>query len=192
MPTKALYCVCEQKMLPQFLTENYPLEKHLFLVPKFSLSSIGFYPETSRTIWVLIWAGFNFSILTYGCYAEFYYGVHYLSIDVMTALDALCPVASSIMSLFKVFFIWWYRAEFATLIDRVRDLTAADCTPPKLHIKRQLFTIATRLTALVLFFGTCTNSAYSLRPIILNTLRYMNGEEWIYDTPFKMMYVSLL
>uniref|UniRef100_A0A1B0GFW6 Odorant receptor n=1 Tax=Glossina morsitans morsitans TaxID=37546 RepID=A0A1B0GFW6_GLOMM len=163
-------------MIPQFLRDDYPLEKHLFLIPKFALRLIGFYPESKLNTPLLCWAFFNFLLLGYGSYAEFTYGIHYLTIDMQTALDALCPVLSSIMSFIKIFFIWWHRSEYKHLIEEVRRLTAAQSSRKNVHIKRKFFTIATRLTALVLFFGFNTSTAYTVRLVISNTILYLNQQ----------------
>ncbi|XP_065358334.1 odorant receptor 24a-like [Calliphora vicina] len=179
-------------MLPKFLTQRYPLDRHFFLIPRFALSIIGYYPETVRTAKVQLWSFFNIAILVYGCYAEFYYGIHYLSIDIPSALDALCPVASSIMSFIKIFFIWWYREDYKSLIEKVRNLTAQQNTSSKVEMKKRYFTLATRLNALVLFFGFCTSTSYTLRPIVTNTFLYLNGKDIIYETPFKMIFPDAL
>lgn len=174
-------------MLPKFLTQEYPPEKNLYLIPRFTFRLLGFYPESKRTAMVQLWAVFNVLILSYGIYAELYYGIHYLSIDIPTALDALCPVATSIMSFLKLFYIWWYREEFKYLMEKVRKLTAEQKSASKEEVKRSFFTLATRLNALVLFLGICCSTTYSLRPIVNNTILYLNGKEIVYDTPFKMM-----
>lgn len=174
-------------MITDFLTQHFPMEKHLFLIPRFALKIIGFYPETRLTNWLKCWALFNILVLGYGCFAEFHYGIYYLPINIPTALDALCPVASSIMSFVKIFFIWWYRDEYKNLIDEVRRLTELQTGSEKIKIKRYFFTMATRLNALVFFFGFCTSTSYTVRSILLNTIRLSNGEDWSYDTPFKMM-----
>ncbi|KAI9586282.1 hypothetical protein GQX74_002129 [Glossina fuscipes] len=174
-------------MIPQFLRDDYPLEKHLFLIPKFALRLIGFYPESKLNTPLLCWAFFNFLILGYGSYAEFTYGIHYLTIDMQTALDALCPVLSSIMSFIKIFFIWWHRSEYKHLIEEVRRLTEAQSSMKNMHIKRKFFTIATRLAALVLFFGFNTSTAYTVRLVISNAILYLNQQDIIYETPFRMM-----
>uniref|UniRef100_A0A1A9WXT5 Odorant receptor n=1 Tax=Glossina brevipalpis TaxID=37001 RepID=A0A1A9WXT5_9MUSC len=175
-------------MIPQFLRDDYPLEKHLFLIPKFALRLIGFYPESKLNTPLCCWAFFNFAILGYGSYGEFVYGVHYLGIDMQTALDALCPMLSSIMSLIKISFIWWYRKEYKHIIEEVRRLTEAQSSMKKMRIKRKFFTIATRLNALVLLLGTFTGTAYTVRLIINNMMLYLNQESIIYETPFKMMF----
>ncbi|XP_073822080.1 odorant receptor 24a [Musca autumnalis] len=175
-------------MGPAFLKNTYPLNKHYFLIPRFALRLVGFYPETNWNGWVKLWAFFNISILAYGCYAELYYGIQYLSIDIVRAMDALCPVASSIMSFIKIFFIWWYREQYKNLIEEVRRLTEAQNSSRKQKMKRWYFTIATRLTALVLFFGFCCSTSYSIRPILTNTILYLNGKEIVYETPFKMIF----
>ncbi|KAM7351549.1 odorant receptor 24a-like [Cochliomyia hominivorax] len=179
-------------MAPRFLTQFYPLEKHLFCIPRFALGLIGYYPEQERTTKMQFWSLFNISILAYGCYAEFYYGIHYLSVDVPIALDALCPVASSIMSFIKIFFVWYYREEYKYLIEKVRKLSSEQNSSGKVQTKRKLFTLATRLNTLVLFFGFCTSSSYTLRPIISNIFLYVNGNEIVYETPFKMMFPEVL
>ncbi|XP_030384606.1 odorant receptor 24a [Scaptodrosophila lebanonensis] len=174
-------------MLPRFLTADYPVEQHYFLIPKFALGLIGFYPETERTLPVRLWSFFNFAILAYGCYAEGYYGIHYIPIDIATALDALCPVASSILSLVKVFSIWWYRDELKWLIGRIRVLSEQQQSDRKLGYKKRLYTLATRLNMLVLFFGFCCSTSYSVRPLIENSMRLLHSHDWLYQTPFKMM-----
>lgn len=176
-------------MLPRFLTSSFPMERHFFLVPKFALSLIGFYPEQERTWPVRAWSFFNFFILTYGCYAEAHYGIYQIPRNIGLALDALCPVASSILSLLKMIAIWWYREEFKSLIQRVRKLTEQQRSQRKLVYKQRYFTLATRLTTLLICCGTCTSTAYSVRHLLDNILRRKNGKDWIYETPFKMMWV---
>lgn len=176
-------------MLPRFLTALYPMERHYFLVPKFVLSLIGLYPEQKRTLPVRLWSFFNFFILSYGCYAEAYYGIHYIPINIATALDALCPVASSILSLVKMIAIWYYQDELKSLIQRVRFLTEQQRSERKLGYKKKFYVLATRLTTLLLCCGFCTSTSYSVRHLIDNVLRKSRGKEWIYETPFKMMWV---
>ncbi|EDW75532.1 uncharacterized protein Dwil_GK23908 [Drosophila willistoni] len=175
-------------MLPQFLTAAYPMERHYFLLPKFALSLIGFYPEQERTFLIRLWSFFNFFILSYGCFAEAYYGIYYIRINIVTALDALCPVASSILSLLKMCCIWWYREELKFLIQRVRVLTEEQRSERKLNYKKKSYTLVTRLTTLLLFCGFCTSTSYSVRHLLDNMLRKAHGKEWIYETPFKMMF----
>ncbi|XP_005181476.1 odorant receptor 24a [Musca domestica] len=175
-------------MVPNFLKNSYPLNKQYLLIPRFALRILGFYPESEWNVWLKSWAFFNISILAYGCYAELYYGIYYLPIDIVMSLDALCPVASSIMSFIKIFFIWWYREQYKQLIEEVRRLTEDQNTLRKEKMKRWYFTIATRLTALVLFFGLCCSTSYSIRAILTNTLLYLNGKDIVYETPFKMMF----
>ncbi|XP_001356484.3 odorant receptor 24a [Drosophila pseudoobscura] len=175
-------------MLPRFLTSSLAMERHYFLVPKFALSLIGFYPEQERTLGLRLWSFFNFLILAYGCYAEAYYGIHYISIDIATALDALCPVASSILSLLKMVCIWYYRDELKSLIHRVRTLTEAQHSERKLAYKKRFFTLATRLTTVLLCAGFCTSTSYSVRHLLDNVLRRAHGKDWIYETPFKMIF----
>lgn len=175
-------------MLPRFLTASYPMERHYFAVPKFALSAVGFYPEQERTLAVKLWSFFNFFILTYGCYAEAYYGIHYIPINIETALDALCPVASSILSWVKMASIWWYRDELKSLIERVRFLTEQQQrSERKLDTKKRFYTLATRMTFLLLVSGWATSTSYTVRHIGENVWRKAHGKEWIYETPFKMM-----
>ncbi|XP_017046125.1 odorant receptor 24a [Drosophila ficusphila] len=175
-------------MLPRFLTSSFPMERHYFLVPKFALSLIGFYPEQERTLPVRLWSFFNFFILTYGCYAEAYYGIHYIPINIATALDALCPVASSILSLVKMVAIWYYRDQLKSLIQRVRFLTEQQRSERKLGYKKRFYTLSTRLTFLLLCCGFCTSTSYSVRHLLDNILRRAHGKDWIYETPFKMIF----
>ncbi|KAM8717039.1 hypothetical protein ACLKA7_003847 [Drosophila subpalustris] len=175
-------------MLPRFLSSSYPMERHFFLVPKFALSLIGFYPEQERTWSLRAWSFFNFFILTYGCYAEAHYGIIQIPINIALALDALCPVASSILSLLKMIAVWWYRDEFKWLIQRVRKLTEQQSSKRKLSYKQRIYTLATRLTTLLLFCGFCTSTSYSVRHLTDNMLRRAHGKDWIYETPFKMIF----
>lgn len=171
----------------KFLNNDYPLEKHYLLVPRFALTLIGFYPETEWNYRVKSWAIFNVFVLCYSIYAELQYGISYLSTDISEAMDAFCPMASSIMSFIKIFFIWSYRDKYKSLIEDVRRLTEAQSSLWKQKMKRTYFTIATRLTALVLFFAMCTGLSYTIRPILMNIILYANGKSIIYETPFKMM-----
>ncbi|EDW03963.1 odorant receptor 24a [Drosophila grimshawi] len=173
-------------MWPRVLSSSYPMEAHYFMVPKFALSLIGFYPEQKRSWALLAWSFFNFSILTYGCYAEGAYGIQQIPINIGLALDALCPVASSILSLIKMLSVWYYRDEFKSLIDRIRQLTEEQHSDRKLGYKKSYYTLATRLTALLLLCGTCTSTSYTVRHIFENMLRLSHGKVWIYETPFKM------
>ncbi|XP_030387815.1 odorant receptor 24a-like [Scaptodrosophila lebanonensis] len=173
-------------MLLSFLTSSYPVDRHYFLVPKFSWKWIGFYPETERTWSVRLWSFFNFFVLAYGCYAEASYGIHYLSIDVATALDALCPVASSIVSLLKMVCLWWYMDDFKFLIQRIRHLSEQEGSPKKLQYKKKYYTLATQLASIVFFFGFWTSMSYSIRNLWVNLHRLQNDLDWIYETPFLM------
>ncbi|KAM7353700.1 odorant receptor 24a [Cochliomyia hominivorax] len=179
-------------MLPKFLTQMYPLKNHLFCIPRFALGLIGYYPEQVRTTKLHLWALFNITILAYGCYAEFYYGIYYLSIDIASALDALCPVASSIMSFLKLFFIWYYREEYKFLIEKVRKLTSEQNSGGKVQMKKKYFTLATRLNCLVLFFGFCTSTSYTIRALSSNLYLYLKGKDIIFETPYKMMFPEML
>ncbi|KAH8282987.1 hypothetical protein KR054_011399 [Drosophila jambulina] len=174
--------------LPRFLTESYPVERHYFAVPKFALKLIGLYPEQERTLAVKLWWFFNFFILTYGCYAEAYYGIHYIPINIATALDALCPVASSILSWVKMVAMWSYQAELKSLIQRVRFLTEEqNNSERKLDYKKKFYTKATRYAFLLLVSGWATSTSYTVRHLIDNVLRRAHDKDWIYETPFKMM-----
>ncbi|XP_018793472.1 PREDICTED: odorant receptor 24a [Bactrocera latifrons] len=175
-------------MLLKFLTQSYPTDKNVFLIPRFALRIAGFYPGDGNSRRMQAWLIFNFVVLVYGSYAEFMFGIHYLSIDVVRALDALCPVASSIMSVVKLAFLWWHREELDRLIKRVTELIAAQNSRLKLADKRRYFTIATRLSASVLFFGTTTSTLYTIRAGIVNYLSHLRGEEIPYETPFKMIF----
>ncbi|EDW64063.1 odorant receptor 24a [Drosophila virilis] len=175
-------------MWPRFLSSSYPMERHYFLVPKFALSLIGFYPEQKRTWALRAWSFLNFFILSYGCYAEAAFGIQQIPNNIALALDALCPVASSILSLLKMLAIWWYREEFKWLIQRIRKLTEQQQSERKLGYKRHCYTLATRLTTLLLFCGFCTSTSYSVRHLLDNILRHSHGKDWVYETPFKMIF----
>ncbi|XP_049310374.1 odorant receptor 24a [Bactrocera dorsalis] len=175
-------------MFLKFLSQSYPTEENVFLIPRFALRIAGFYPGDGNSRRMQAWLIFNFVVLVYGSYAEFMFGIHYLSIDVVRALDALCPVASSIMSVVKLAFLWWHREELDRLIKRVTELIATQNSRLKLADKRRYFTIATRLSASVLFFGTTTSTLYTIRAGIVNYLSHLRGEEIPYETPFKMIF----
>ncbi|CAD7000703.1 unnamed protein product [Ceratitis capitata] len=177
----------------KFLTQSYPTEKSLFLIPKFVLRIVGFYPEQEKsTIRRNAWTMFNLIMLIYGSYAEFMYGVHYLSIDAVRALDALCPVASSIMSVLKLSLLWWHRVELERLIRRVSVLTAEQDSRLKNNYNRRYFTIATRFSAALLCLGTCTSTLYTIRAALANYFSYVRGENVPYETPFKMIFPQTL
>lgn len=175
------------KMLLKFLTQSYPTEKNIFLIPRLALRIIGFYPEESSSRRRQAFLIFNWVILVYGCYAEFMFGIQNLSIDVVRALDALCPVASSIMSVVKVTFLWYHRAELNRLIKRVTELNAAQDSPLKSAYKHRYFATATRLSASLLFFGFITATLYGTRAGMINYLSYLRKDEIPFETPFKMM-----
>ncbi|XP_054084268.1 odorant receptor 24a [Zeugodacus cucurbitae] len=175
-------------MLLKFLSQNYPTEKNVFLIPKFALRIVGFYPGDSKSRLMHAWLIFNMFVLVYGSYAEFMFGVHYLSIDVVRALDALCPVASSIMAIVKLSFLWWHRAELNCIIKRVAELTAEQKSPLKSYYKHRYFTTATRLSAAVLCFGTTTSTLYTIRAAMVNYSSYLREEKIPYETPFKMIF----
>ncbi|XP_030242223.1 odorant receptor 24a [Drosophila navojoa] len=175
-------------MWPRFLTRSFPMNRHYFLVPKFVLTLIGIYPEQERSWPVRAWSFFNFFILAYGCYAEAAYGILQIPNNIVLAMDALCPVASSILSLLKMSAIWYYRDELKFLIQRVRTLTEQQQSDRKLEYKRRCYTLATRLTFFLLCCGFCTSTSYSVRHLVDNMLRRAHGLDWIYETPFKMIF----
>ncbi|XP_030079238.1 odorant receptor 24a [Drosophila hydei] len=171
-----------------FLKRSYPVERHYFLIPQMAMSAIGFNPEQERTWPVRAWSFFNFFVLTYGCYAEAAYGIKQIPINIALALDALCPVASSILSWLKMMAIWYYRDELKWLIQRIRKLTEQQQSERKLEYKRNLYTLATQLSFLLFVFGIGTSTSYSIRHLLDNMLRLSHGKDWTYETPFKMIF----
>lgn len=170
-----------------FLKRSYPVERHYFLIPQMAMSAIGFNPEQERTWPVRAWSFFNFFVLTYGCYAEAAYGIKQIPINIALALDALCPVASSILSWLKMMAIWYYRDELKWLIQRIRKLSEQQQSERKLEYKRNLYTLATQLSFLLVVCGIGTSTSYSIRHLLDNMLRLSHGKDWTYETPFKMM-----
>lgn len=173
-------------MYPRFLNHNYPLAKHLFFVTRYSFGLLGLRFEQEESSWLCsFWLIFNFVCLAHCCQAEFSFGWTYISSSPVDAMDAFCPLACSLTTLYKMACMWWSRREVALLMLRIRELTERERDEERVRLKRGYYRMATLLGMLIFTLGTINTCAFVLRSL---------WEMWSrrhgvfhYDMPFRML-----
>ncbi|XP_030560138.1 odorant receptor 45b [Drosophila novamexicana] len=176
-------------MYPKYLSSDYPLDKHLFFVTRYSFGLLGLRFERASTLWSTLWLIFNFANLAHCCQAEFSFGWHYMSTSPVDAMDAFCPLACSLTTLFKMGCMWRSRVEVAALIRRIRQLTEKERNAERMELKRTYYRMATLLAMLIFTLGCINTGAFVLRSI---------WEMWArrqlpfkYDMPFRMHFPAV-
>ncbi|XP_041448986.1 odorant receptor 45b [Drosophila obscura] len=178
-------------MYPRFLDRNYPLEKHLFFVPRYSFGLLGlrFDGAKSQSWLSLAWLVFNFVNLAHCCQAEFVFGWRHLSISPVDAMDAFCPLACSSTTLFKLGWMWWRRQEVFELMEHIRRLTEQQVgrrDPRRDGAQRSYYLLATRFGMLVFTLGSITTCAFVLRSM---WEMWSHGlADFKFDMPFRMLF----
>ncbi|XP_017146214.1 odorant receptor 45b [Drosophila miranda] len=178
-------------MYPRFLDRNYPLEKHLFFVTRYSFGRLGLrFGEAKSQSWIsLAWLVFNFVNLAHCCQAELVFGWHYLRISPVDAMDAFCPLACSLTTLFKLGWMWWRRQEVSALMERIRLLTEEQAGRGNRRsngARRSYYLMATRFGMLVFTLGSITTCAFVLRS--LWEMRARGLADFKFDMPFRMLF----
>lgn len=184
-------------MYPSFLKRNFPLEKHLFFVTRYSFGLLGlrFAEEEQegreRTSWLAtLWLIFNFANLAHCCQAEFTFGWHYIRSSPVDAMDAFCPLACSLTTLYKMACMWRSRREVTLLMRRIRQLTERETTLEREGMKRSYYRMATLLGMLIFTLGTINTCAFVLRSLWEMWSRRRHGDVFHYDMPFRMQWVD--
>ncbi|KAH8234208.1 hypothetical protein KR038_003653 [Drosophila bunnanda] len=177
-------------MYPKFLDRNYPLEKHLFFVTRYSFGLLGLsFGQKHLSWWQLIWLVFNVINLAHCCQAEFVFGWIHLRTSPVDAMDAFCPLACSLTTLFKLGWMWWRCQEVAALMERIRQLIEEQ---EKRRDKRRdvaqrsCYVMATRCGMLVFTLGSITTGAFVLRSLWEMYTR--RRQEFKFDMPFRMLF----
>ncbi|KAH8280355.1 hypothetical protein KR018_003195 [Drosophila ironensis] len=176
-------------MYPRFLDRNYPLKKHLFFVTRYSFGLLGLSFGQDLSWWQLLWLIFNFFNLAHCCQAEFVFGWSHLLISPVDAMDAFCPLACSLTTLFKLGWMWWRRQEVADLMEHIRLLTeqqARKRDQRRDEAQRSCYVMATRCGMLVFTLGSITTGAFVLRSLWEMWMR--RREEFKFDLPFRMLF----
>lgn len=178
-------------MYPRFLQRNYPLEKHLFFVTRYSFGLLGLrfaeHGETTRDWLADLWLIFNFVNLAHCCQAEFAFGWHYIRTSTVDAMDAFCPLACSLTTLYKMACMWRSRREVSALMMRIRQLTEQEISGDRERMKRNYYRMATLLSMLIFTLGTINTCAFVLRSLWEMWSR--RDADFHYDMPFRMQCV---
>ncbi|XP_017960676.1 odorant receptor 45b [Drosophila navojoa] len=176
-------------MYPKYLSKDYPLEKHLFFVTRYSFGLLGLHFERLPSIWSTCWLIFNFVNLLHCCQAEFSFGWSYIHTSPLDAMDAFCPLACSLTTLFKMACMWSSRVEVASLIKRIRQLTEQQTEGKRTDLKSGYYRLATLLCMLIFTLGSINTAAFVLRSF---------WDMWMhrhlpfkYDMPFRMIFPAV-
>jgi len=130
--------------------------------------------------------------LAYCCQAEFVFGWSHLRTSPVDAMDAFCPLACSLTTLFKLGWMWWRRQEVSELMERIRLLIKEQeikGDSRKDAAQRSYYVMVTRCGMLVFTLGSITTSAFVLRSLWEMWVR--RRQEFKYDMPFRMLWVVL-
>ncbi|XP_016928328.2 odorant receptor 45b [Drosophila suzukii] len=176
-------------MYPRFLDRNYPLAKHLFFVTRYSFGLLGLGFGGKQSWFHLSWLVFNFVNLAHCCQAEFVFGWSHLRTSPVDAMDAFCPLACSLTTLFKLGWMWWRRQEVSELMERIRLLIKEQeirGDSRKDAAQRSYYVMVTRCGMLVFTLGSVTTSAFVLRSLWEMWVR--RRQEFKYDMPFRMLF----
>nr|XP_036669621.1 odorant receptor 45b isoform X2 [Drosophila suzukii] len=176
-------------MYPRFLDRNYPLAKHLFFVTRYSFGLLGLRFGGKQSWFHLSWLVFNFVNLAHCCQAEFVFGWSHLRTSPVDAMDAFCPLACSLTTLFKLGWMWWRRQEVSELMERIRLLIKEQeirGDSRKDAAQRSYYVMVTRCGMLVFTLGSVTTSAFVLRSLWEMWVR--RHQEFKYDMPFRMLF----
>ncbi|KAH8370218.1 hypothetical protein KR093_002677 [Drosophila rubida] len=176
-------------MYPRFLSSSFPLHKDLFFSTRYSFSLLGLRFEQQPTIWSTLWLIFNFVNLAHCCQAEFSFGWFYIRSSPVDAMDAFCPLACSLTTLYKMACMWRSRSEVALLMGRIRQLTEAQSGERRDKLKRSHYRMATLLSMLMFTLGSINTAAFVLRS--LWEMWSLRHAPFKYDMPFRMQYVLL-
>ncbi|KAH8336793.1 hypothetical protein KR059_003504 [Drosophila kikkawai] len=176
-------------MYPRFLDRNYPLAKHLFFVTRYSFGLLGLSFDQKLSWWQLIWLVFNIVNLAHCCQAEFVFGWSHLRTSPVDAMDAFCPLACSLTTLFKLGWMWWRCQEVAALMERIRQLIEEQekrRDERRDLAQRSCYVMATRCGMLVFTMGSMTTGAFVLRSLWEMYAR--RRQEFKFDMPFRMLF----
>ncbi|XP_034107498.1 odorant receptor 45b [Drosophila albomicans] len=176
-------------MYPRFLSRSYPLHKDLFFSTRYSFSLLGLRFEEKPTIWSTAWLIFNFVNLAHCCQAEFSFGWFYIRISPVDAMDAFCPLACSLTTLYKMACMWYSRSEVALLMGRIRQLTEQQSGEQQDELKRRYYRMATLLSMLMFTLGSINTAAFVLRS--LWEMWSLRHEPFKYDMPFRMHFPAI-
>ncbi|KAH8296922.1 hypothetical protein KR044_001056 [Drosophila immigrans] len=171
-------------MYPRFLSNSFPLHKDLFFSTRYSFSLLGLRFEQKPTIWSTAWLIFNFVNLAHCCQAEFSFGWFYIQSSPVDAMDAFCPLACSLTTLYKMACMWHSRSEVASLMGRIRQLTEGQGGEQRDKLKRSYYRMATLLSMLMFTLGTINTAAFVLRS--LWEMWSLRHAPFKYDMPFRM------
>lgn len=108
----------------QFLSEEYPLDKAFFIVPKKLLKFGGAWPFEKSTPKLVLLNTFNLSCLAIGGAAEFAFVFTHLY-DPLIALDGACAATTIMMMFFKFMYICCNRQNYRECIGRCKELIFA-------------------------------------------------------------------
>lgn len=104
-----------------FLSQDYPVDKAFFVVPKKLLLWTGIWPFSQLTFAIICFDIFNAVSLGIGGFSEYAFVFTHLN-EPLKALDCVCPASSVTVTFFKYIYLVYYRGEFRDCINRCKEL----------------------------------------------------------------------
>ncbi|XP_055854115.1 odorant receptor 24a-like [Episyrphus balteatus] len=177
----------------KFLTKDYPITNSYFIISKFCLGWMGQYPQAHSSTLRNLNCLFHVLVLFLGVISQFWYGFHYLKVDLVRGIDAICPAISCLVSFVKMALIICNGKELSRVLIHLKLVLFSELDEEKTKIVQKFSLTATKLAFMVLISGILANVVYSLRPLVTNVFRISMGMEYLFDeTPLKVMVPSVL
>lgn len=175
----------------KFLSSNYPLHDYYFYVPKFCLRLVGFWPQTPKTLWNILWAASNFFILFIGVVTEMHAGFSSLSYNLEKGLDTLCPAGTSAVTLLKMILVYYYRQDLQYVLKKMYTMLYEESVNKRIlnehkRIIRKFSILAARFNFAPFCTGFITSTFYMLKPMIMVWIFWSKGKETYWSIPFNM------
>ncbi|XP_017088375.2 odorant receptor 10a isoform X1 [Drosophila bipectinata] len=181
----------------RFLNKNEPLSVYFFAVPRNSLNLMGYWPgggaekKDKKNKNPPLRAYVHFVILAIGVFTELHAGMRFLHQEELTlALETFCPAATSAVTLLKMFLMWRYRQDLASMWCRLRSLlfeTGRE-RPDQQEIRLRHSLLAVRINCWPVSAGFLTGSIYNIKPVMIALVLYLQqrSDENVWVTPYNM------
>lgn len=109
------------KIKLDFLSQDYPLEKAFFVVPKRLLIWTGIWPFSKIDLPLLLFEFFNASCLAIGGFSEYAFVFTHLN-EPLKALDCVCPASSVTVTFFKYIYLVYKKPQYRECMNTCREL----------------------------------------------------------------------
>lgn len=104
----------------KFLSEEYPLEKAFFVVPKQLLLLVGLWPFSKLTLPHLFFIIYNAGVLSIG-FSQYAFVIMHLN-EPLLALDCFCSASSITITFFKYVYLVYKRPIYRECINECKEL----------------------------------------------------------------------